>query len=83
MAAEVYGEAGSMRREDKRRLPPRLKLTLQPDYVVKRDITGYQLYIRQPWGPGTMTTLVAAFTKDTAPGEIEAYAQDHADGDVL
>ena len=67
-----------MRREDRRRLPPRLKLELPPDYVVKRSVTGYQLYLRQPWGPGVMTRLVAGFTHDTAPGELEDYALAHS-----
>ena len=68
-----------MRREDKRRLPPRLKLHLPAGYHVTRDITGYQLYVRWPWGVfGSMTQLVAAFTKDTADGEIEDYALSHS-----
>ena len=64
-----------MRREDKRRLPPRLKLDLPPAYHVERSTTGYQLYVRWPWGvAGTMTKLVAAFTRDTPAGEIADYA---------
>ena len=71
-----------MRREDKRRLPPRLKLDLPPAYHVERNITGYQIYLRQAGGPGTMTRLVAAFTKDTAAGEMEDYALSHSRNEV-
>ena len=67
-----------MRREDKRRLPPRLKLNLPPGYHVERSAEGYQLYHCQPWGPGMMTRLVAAFTRDVAPGELEDYALAHS-----
>ena len=72
-----------MRREDKRRLPPRLKLALPPDYVLKRDITGYQLYLRQSFGPGVMTRLVAAFFADTTAGEMEDYALSHSRRELI
>ena len=67
-----------MRREDKRRLPPRLRLKLPPAYHVERSVTGYALYRRDPFGPGTMLRLVCGFTKDTTPGEMEAYALSHS-----
>ena len=68
-----------MRREDKYKLPPRLKLKLPAGYHVERSIEGYQLYLRQPFGIfGTTTTLVAAFFRDTAPGEMEDYALSHS-----
>lgn len=66
-----------MRREDKNKLPPRLKLTLPQGYSVERSVEGYQLYYSFPWGPGTMTRIVAGFTKDTTPGVIEDYAREH------
>lgn len=67
-----------MRREDKNKLPPRLKLALPQGYRVERSIDGYALYYSFPWGPGTMTRLVASFTKDTTPGELEDYALSHS-----
>lgn len=75
-----------MRKEDKLRLPPRLKLTLPPSYHVERSVLGYHLCIQEiqeAWGSRiSLTRLVAAFTRDTAAGEIEDYAISHSRREV-
>lgn len=64
-----------MRREDKNRLPPRLKVSLPPGYHLEAVPDGYQLYFSYPVGTGRMTDLVCGFTADSTREEIEAVAR--------
>ena len=74
-----------MRREDKNKLPPRLKLKLPDGYFLERYPGGYGLYRTKTWGAhgGTMTTMVMPFKADTPPNIIESYAAGNALGQQL
>ena len=64
-----------MRREDKRRVPPRLKVKLPPGYHLEAVPDGYCLYFSYPVGVSRMTNLVCGFTADCTGQEIEAVAR--------
>lgn len=64
-----------MRREDKRRVPPRLKARLPAGYHLEAVPDGYMLYHSYPFGAGRMTELVCGFTPDSTREEIEAVAR--------
>lgn len=67
-----------MRREDKNRLPPRLKVRLPPGYHLERVPDAYCLYLKVgfPLGTRRMTTLVYSFPADSTNQEIEGMAQE-------
>ena len=66
-----------MRREDKNRVPPRLKVSLPAGYHLEAVPDGYRLYFSYRLGVGRMTELVCGFTADSSIQEIEAVANDH------
>jgi hypothetical protein len=70
-----------VRKEDKVRLAPKVRLNLPPGYYVLRDPRGYLLYetntLTMAGRPGVMHTLVGGYEKESAPGEIEAGAWEH------
>ena len=74
-----------MRREDKNKLPPRLKVKLPGGYYLERYPGGYSLYRTETWGAhgGTLHTLVMPFKADTPPNIIESYAVGRALGQWL
>lgn len=69
-----------MRKEDKVRLPAKLKVKLPQGFQIDRIPEQYALYFRYPVvnndhkPTGTMTDLVAIFSGDSTPQEIEIYA---------
>lgn len=69
-----------MRKEDKRQLPPRLKLSLPEGFHVERAPKEYRLYASYPTvddhhrPKGTMTDLMGVFSGDTTASRIEEYA---------
>lgn len=73
-----------MRKEDKRQLPPKLKLKLPRGFHLERKPKEYVLYASYPVVDenhhqiGTMTDLMCVFTSDSTPGEIEEYARNAA-----
>jgi hypothetical protein len=70
-----------VRKEDKVRLPPKVRLNLPPGYYVLRDPRGYLLYdtatITMAGRPGVMHTLVGGYEKGRDPRDIEAGAWEH------
>lgn len=64
-----------MRREDKNRVPPRLKVRLPPGYHLEAIPDGYCLYHSWPVGAGRMTRLVCGFTANSTREEIEEVAR--------
>jgi len=73
-----------MRKEDKRQLPPKLKLKLPQGFHLERKPREYVLYASYPvvdknhWQVGTMTDLMGVFTASSTPEEIEQYAKEQA-----
>ena len=63
-----------MRREDKRWVPPRLKVKLPPGYHLKAIPDGYALYVSYPFGVGRMTKLIAGFSASISVQDIEEMA---------
>mgnify|MGYP001596136036 CR=1 FL=1 len=66
-----------MRREDKNRVPPRLKVALPQGYHLEAIPDAYALYVSRKVGPGRLTTLVCGFTADSTGQEVEAAATAH------
>ncbi len=70
-----------MRKEDKRQLPPKLKLKLPQGLHLERKPNEYVLYASYPvvdknhHQKGTMTDLMGVFSSDSRPEEIEEYAR--------
>ena len=68
-----------MRREDKKRVSPRLKVRLPSGYYLDAVLGGYRLFFSHSEGIyGRMTAMVAAFTPDSTAQEIEAAARAHS-----
>lgn len=69
-----------MRKEDKIRLPPKLKVKLPQGFHIERKPGEYLLYGSYPvvdddhQQKGTMTDLMATFPANTPAQEIEAHA---------
>lgn len=69
-----------MRKEDKARLPVKLKAKLPKGFKIERVPEQYALYFSYPVvneehkQVGTMTDLVAMFSRDSTQQEIELYA---------
>ncbi len=69
-----------MRKEDKVRLPPKLKVKLPRGFQIEEVPEQYALYFSYPVvgkdhkPVGTMTDLVATFSGDSTAQEIELYA---------
>lgn len=69
-----------MRKENKRQLPPKLKVKLPRGFHIERKPREYVLYASYPvvnenhHQMGTMTDLIGVFTGDSRPEEIEEYA---------
>ena len=69
-----------MRREDKRWVPPRLKVKLPPGYHLKAIPHGYALYVGYQLAPGgRLTTLICGFSAGTNVKVIEEAASIHAE----
>ena len=66
-----------MRREDKRRVPPRLKVKLPPGYHLEAVPDGYTLYVSYAVPAGRLTTLVCGFTTGSTIQEVETVAEAH------
>jgi len=66
-----------MRREDKRRMPQRLKVKLPPGYHVEAVPDGYNLYASYASEGGRFTRLVSGFAACSTIQEIEAIANTH------
>lgn len=73
-----------MRKEDKRQIPPRLKVRLPEGFHLERRPREYVLYFSYPvvdsghHQKGVMTDLVCVFTADTSVDEIQHYAEEQA-----
>jgi hypothetical protein len=63
-----------MRKEDKVRLPPKLKVKLPRGFYLERKPGKYLLYVTYHYRQVTMHDLVGIFTSDTSAEEIEQYA---------
>jgi len=69
-----------MRKEDKVRLPAKLKVKLPKGFQIDSVPEQYALYFSYPIvgedhkSVGTMTDLVAVFSGESTPQEIEIYA---------
>jgi plasmid replication initiation protein len=66
-----------MRREDKNRVPPRLKVKLPAGYHLEAVPDAYALYVSCRVQGGRMTDLVYRFAIDSPIQEIEAVAEAH------
>jgi hypothetical protein len=66
-----------MRREDKNRVPRRLKVKLPPGYHLERVPDGYVLYFSYETGIGCVSVLVGLFKVFASTQEIGAAATAH------
>ena len=64
-----------MRREDKNRVPPRLKVHLPAGYHLEAVPGGYNLFFSYSVGLGRMTEIAATFPSGSTVQEIEAAAR--------
>lgn len=63
-----------MRREDKRRMPPLLRVHLPPGYHLERVPDGFVLYVSYLAGGGQITRLVRGFPATATAAEIESVS---------
>ena len=74
-----------MRKEDKLRLPPRLKVKLPSGFYIERQPGQYLLYTSYPVVDeqhrpvGTMTDLMGVFPASASAAELETYTVEAAD----
>ena len=66
-----------MRREDKRRMPPRLKLKLPPGYHLECGPDQYMLFADRDVHHGQLSVLVRTFEVNASPEEIKSAAGAH------